>query len=57
MMMDIVAMPVKKNVVNPLNSLSSAYQLVNQNWHKMQSQSTYISGMPPDSHVLHVDCV
>ena len=35
-------MPVKKNVVNPLNSYKcSGYQLVNQNWHKMQSQSTY----------------
>ena len=38
----IAAMPVKKNVVSPLNSYKcSGYQLANQNWHKMQSQSTY----------------
>ena len=31
-----------KNVVSPLNSFKcSAYQLVDQNWHKMQSQNTY----------------
>ena len=34
-------MPVK-NVMSPLNSFKcSVYQLVDQNWHKMQSQSTY----------------
>ena len=34
-------MPVK-NVGSPLNYFKcSAYQLVDQNWHKMQSQNTY----------------
>ena len=38
----IATMPVKKNVVSLLNSFKcSAYQLVDQNRHKLQSQSTY----------------
>ena len=35
-------MSVKKNVVSSLNSFKcSAYQLVDQKWHKMQFQSTH----------------
>ena len=56
-------MPVKKNVVSHLNSSKcSVYQLVDQNWNKIKSQSIYfvkhsLGGMPPDSYALHVDCV
>ena len=53
-------MPVK-NVASPLFK-RSAYQLVDQNGHKIQLQSNYfvkifLDGTPPDSYALHVDCV